>query len=274
MTCSDVLKSCQPFLDGELDCAQRGAFEHHVKNCAPCREHVDAERRGHAALKKATCDCVRAPSDLAKRAFARLDAPKKPAQPEKEPEKILPLPAPTFAHRIRAVAAVAAVVVCMVGGYSIYCSQTECRIVVAAAETFDRILEGSVPVLQASDDVAQLRQAVAKDFPGAVVPCLKRGQLTPQHCGEMQIAGCSGHYVYYGNGGKRAALLVLKTSETPRGKKIQEDLVASHYANHSLYSWHTADKRFLCILVSLQPLEQTLPLAEMARAEFAAAPAH
>jgi len=270
MTCTDVRKSCQPFLDGELDCAQRGAFEHHVKNCAPCRELFEAERSGHAALKKATIDCVRAPSDLAKRAFARLDAPKKPA----EPEKIVPLPVPTFARRMRAAAAVAAVVMCMVGGYALYCGQNECRFVVAAAETYDRILEGRVPVLQTSADVVQLRQAVAKDFPGAVVPCLKRGQLTPQYCGEMQIAGCSGHYVCYGDGGKRATLLVLKTTETPRGTKIQEDLVASHYANHSLYSWHTADKRFLCILVSLQPLEQTLPLAEMARAEFVAAPAH
>lgn len=272
MTCNEVRQNCQPFLDGELDCAQRCALEHHVATCDACRSLVDAERSSHAALRKMTCDCVRPPSDLAKRAFARLDAPPKSAESKRLP---LPTPAttPTFARRFRSVAAAAAVLLCLVGGYGIYCSQTECRFVVAAVDTFDRILEGRAPVLQTSSDVAQLRQAVAKDFPDAVIPDLNAGQLTPQSCGELQIAGCSGHYVWYGNGGKRTALLILKTSETPRGTKVQDDLVATNYSHHSLYSWHTHDKRFLCILVSLQPLEQTLPLAEMARAEFAAAPA-
>lgn len=272
MTCTAVRQNCQPFLDGELDCAQRCALEHHLTGCEICRAFVDNERRAHAALKKATCDCACAPSDLAKRAFARLDAPKpKPVEP-KEPVVAAPA-APPFSRRVRPVAAAAALVVCMLGGYALYCGQNECRWVVAAADTYDRIVQGREPVLQTSTEVAELRQAVAQHFPGAVVPCLKRCSLTPTNCGEIQIAGTIGHYVCYGDGAKRTALLVLKTTETPRGQKLQEDFVASRYANHSLYSWHTPDKQFLCILVSSQPLEQTLPLAETARAEFAAAPA-
>lgn len=269
MTCSAVRQNCQPYLDGELDCAQRCALEHHIAGCDTCRAFVGAERRAHATLKKATCACACAPIDLAKRAFALLDSPPKLKPGEQKDSQ---RPPPSLARRLRPWAAAAAMVLCIFGGYALYCGQTECRWVVAAANSYDRILEGREPVLQTSSDVAELRQAVAKHFPGAIVPCLKRCELTPHHCGEIQVAGSSGHYVCYGEGGKRTVLLALRTSETPRGKKLQDDFVASQYANHSLYSWHTPDKQFLCILVSSQPLEQTLVLAETARAGFAAAP--
>jgi len=271
MTCSAVRQHCQPFLDGELDCAERCALEHHIAGCETCRTFVDNERRAHAALKKATRDCICTPTDLAKRAFALLDLPPKPKSAEQKDAAASPPQPQSIARRLRPVAAAAALVVCMLGGYALYCSQAECRWVVAATNMYDRIIAGREPVLQTSTDVAELRQAVAKHFPDAVVPCLKRCELTPHHCGEIQVAGSSGHYVCYGEGLKRTVLLALRTSETPRGKKLQDDFVASQYANHSLYSWHTPDKQFLCILVSSQPLEQTLPLAETARAEFAAA---
>lgn len=274
MTCTAVRQQCQPFLDGELDCAQRCALEHHISGCESCRAFVDAERRAHATLKKATCDCVCAPSDLAKRAFALLDSPPKPKPGEPKDVSVTPPQPISIARRLRPVAAVAALVLCGFGGYALYCGQTQCRWVVAAANTYDRIVDGREPVLQTSTDVAELRQAVAKHFPNAVVPCLKSCELTPHRCGEISVAGSPGLYVSYGEGRKQTVLLALQTSETPRGTKLQEDFVASQYANHSIYSWHTADKKILCILVSSQPLEKSLPLAETARAEFVAARAH
>jgi hypothetical protein len=267
MTCNDVREKCQCYLDGELDSSESCCFAAHVDRCAPCRAFLQEQRSCHSALERASSDCVRAavPSCLASRAFARLDAA---CAAQKCPIS------PTYRRWMVGFAGVAALLVLSATGYYVWCGMYgECRWVVAASNAHDSIVQGKASVLASSSNLAELRQVLSQHGTVPVAPCLERCKLKPHHCGEIQVADCTGIYVCYQEEGTDRAdttLLILPTSESPRGEQIREQLTASTFTNHSILSWRTPDNRYLCLFITRKPIEQTLPLAEVAKSETAA----
>lgn len=267
MTCNDVREKCQCYLDGELNSSESCCFAAHVDRCAPCRAFLKEQRSCHSALERASSDCVRSavPSCLASRAFARLDAA---CVAQKCPIS------PAYRRWMVAFAGMAALVTLSAGGYYLWCGMYgECRWVVGASQAHDSIVLGQAPVFAASSDLAELRQILAQHGTTTLAPCLERCKLKPHHCGEIQVAGCTGVYICYQEEGATTAdttLLILPTAESPKGEQIREQLTASTFTNHSILSWRTLDKRYLCLFIARKTMEQTLPLAEVAKFETTA----
>lgn len=53
MNCKDLEALLDPYLDGELDAAQRGGVEQHLEGCAACRRRLEDLRALHEALQSA-----------------------------------------------------------------------------------------------------------------------------------------------------------------------------------------------------------------------------
>lgn len=70
--CAGICIGFSPYLDGELDAAERGAFERHVADCDACRAAL-AEARTLSAAMRADIARERAPARLAARLSAALD---------------------------------------------------------------------------------------------------------------------------------------------------------------------------------------------------------
>jgi mycothiol system anti-sigma-R factor len=72
MRCEDVQRVVHPYLDGELDSADRVALEHHIQACAPCRELVSFQA-GFKAQLRARLRHPPAPPALRAQVLAGLD---------------------------------------------------------------------------------------------------------------------------------------------------------------------------------------------------------
>jgi anti-sigma factor RsiW len=59
LTCRDFVEVLMAFLDGELDAAQRAAFESHLVACPACERYLDSYKTT-VALGKSLCE----PEDL------------------------------------------------------------------------------------------------------------------------------------------------------------------------------------------------------------------
>jgi hypothetical protein len=266
MTCNEVRERCQRYLDGELSCSESCCFSAHVDRCAPCRSVLEEQRAYHLTLQRASSDCVHSavPTCLAARAFARID---QACAVEKCPVLSRPW--------IRRSMLLASLFVFSALSYLAWCQlYGNCRWVVAASEAHDSIVDGRARVFASSADAAQITRILAEHGTTANAPSLERCKLKPHHCGGIQVAGCTGVYVCYQQEGSSisgtdATLFILPTDATPRGEKVRESLTASSFKDHSILSWHTQDKRYLCLLVTREPLEKTLPLAEAAKSELA-----
>ncbi len=68
MTCLDLDSVVYPYLDGELEEADRKDFEDHLSGCAPCARRVGAEAAFHGALRRSV-RVQRAPAPEALRAM-------------------------------------------------------------------------------------------------------------------------------------------------------------------------------------------------------------
>ncbi len=53
MDCRDLEQVLHPYLDGELDAAERQRVEGHLAGCAPCARHVEIERHNLSAVRAA-----------------------------------------------------------------------------------------------------------------------------------------------------------------------------------------------------------------------------
>ena len=267
MTCNDVRERCQRYLDGELSSSESCCFAAHIEHCAPCRTLLQEQRACHATLERASSDCVHSavPTCLAARAFARID---QACAVEKCPVLSRPW--------IRRTTLLASLFVFSALGYLAWCHlYGDCRWVVAASEAHDSIVAGRARVFTTSSETAHISKSLAEHGTTATAPSLERFKLKPHHCGGIQVAGCTGVYVCYqqddlSSKNTNATLLILPTDASPRGDKVRENLFASHFKDHSILSWHTQDNRYLCLLVTRTPLEETLPLAEAAKSELAA----
>ncbi len=71
MTCSDLDPLIYPYLDGELDEAERGHIEAHVSSCGACRIRLSREAAFQGALRRSVHLRTRAPAPEALRELLR-----------------------------------------------------------------------------------------------------------------------------------------------------------------------------------------------------------
>jgi len=71
MTCPDLDPLIYPYLDGELDEAERGYLESHAASCAGCRARLSKEAAFQGALRRSVQLRTRAPAPEALRALLR-----------------------------------------------------------------------------------------------------------------------------------------------------------------------------------------------------------
>lgn len=78
MNCPQTQNLLHPYLDGELDLVRHLEIEHHLDDCAACRETCEAQRALRTALGAASL-CYRAPAGFRERLRASLDQASRPA---------------------------------------------------------------------------------------------------------------------------------------------------------------------------------------------------
>lgn len=72
MTCPELDPLIYPYLDGELDEAERGHLESHAASCAGCRARLSREAAFQGALRRSAQMRTRAPAPEALRAMLRV----------------------------------------------------------------------------------------------------------------------------------------------------------------------------------------------------------
>src|ERR1051325_8205233 len=75
--CTEARAALTPYVDGELDAGESGAFERHLEGCAVCRQALAAERALKSAIRAMPRTAM--PVSLAERVRAALPPPRRPA---------------------------------------------------------------------------------------------------------------------------------------------------------------------------------------------------
>ncbi len=276
MNCTEAQDQCHPYLDQQMESAQRHNVEQHLEACPCCKNVFDAQRSFLGTVKKLvhSCGATCAPEGFQSRIRAVLA--KAPTEVEVQPVariRIVPEPRRTW-HLGPAMAAAASIMLALGGllAGQMMCLTGECPIAMAAEREHQRIVAGAHPVLVSNDDPSRLKEAIRermKDFPG--LPSLCNCHLNPVNCGVVKIDGLpEGAFIQYAeckHEDDPVTLMVINTSAMSKAEVLNVRKKEFHFAmrsDNSVVSWRSEKDGMLYILVTNKPMKETMVIAEVA----------
>lgn len=274
MNCNETQKHCHPYLDQQLETAERQHVDRHLAECSCCASAYHAQRAFLGTLKKLVqhCDAASAPEQF--HARLRQSLTSLPAEP-KAVEHPVARPGPVRILRMGPVMAMAASILLGFGilmASQMMCLVGECPIAIAAEHEHQRILAGAAPMLAKDIDPEKLKQAIKEhmaEFPG--LPSLCNCHLNPLNCGLVKVDGLpQGAFVQYAECNHEddpVTLMVINTSAMSRSEVLSVRKKEFHFAMRSencVLSWHSEKDGMLYVLVAHRPMKQALEIAELA----------
>jgi len=278
MDCSELKTLAHPYLDRQIDAAQRTELENHIAQCSPCAKTVESQRAFLTVVKKlvVNCDATSAPAHMHSRILAAIDSSAPVAATASAPAKPLILQQPAKRPlRMRGAMAAAASVMLGFGGLlsaQSLCITQECPIAIAAEHEHERIVAGTHAPYAASDDIHVLTKAIKEHIEGIEgFPSLCHCHLNPLRCGRVKVDGLpEGAYVQYAECDRTSdpvTLMIINTDALSGAQvlniKNKEYRVAMR-SNRVVLSWHSVKSNELYILVAHRPLKESLDIAEVA----------
>lgn len=286
MDCKETQHQCHPYLDQQIEVAQRHLVDEHLAKCPCCKDLYEAQRAFLGALKKLVhgCGATCAPEGFQSRIRASLTqepgsvshAPEVPEVEVTPAEQFRVVPAPRRSWRLGPAMAAAASIMLALGGLiagQTLCLTGECPIALAAEREHQRILAGAHPVLVTNDDPDRLKKAIRErmaDFPG--LPSLCNCHLNPVNAGVVKIDGLpEGAFIQYAeckSDEKPVTLMVINTSAMSKAEVLSVRQKEFHYAmrsDNSVISWRSEKDGMLYILVTSKPIQESIKIAEVAR---------
>ena len=280
MDCHEIQRHCHPYLDQQIEAAQRHHVDAHLAKCPPCAKVYDAQRSFLGTLKKLVhgCDATCAPEGFQSRIRASLAQAPAVAAPEVEVipvEKHRTVPEPRRTWHLGPAMAAAASIMLALGGLlagQMLCLTGECPIAMAAEREHQRIVAGADPVLVTNDDPDRLKQAIRErmaDFPG--LPSLCNCHLNPVNAGVVKIDGLpEGAFIQYAeckHEDNPITLMVINTSAMSKAEVLSVRQKEFHYAmrsDNSVISWRSEKDGMLYILVTNKPMNESIKIADLA----------
>jgi hypothetical protein len=274
MNCNETQKHCHPYLDQQLEAADRQHVDRHLSECSCCAKAYEAQRAFLGALKKLVhgCDATCAPQQFHARLRESLTGISKDLKPAERP---VVTPNPVRILRMGPVMAMAASIMLGFGilmASQMMCITGECPIAIAAEHEHQRILAGAAPILAKDIDPDKLKQAIKEhmaEFPG--LPSLCNCHLNPLNCGLVKVDGLpQGAFVQYAECNHEddpVTLMVINTSAMSRAEVLNVRKKEFHFAMRSencVLSWHSEKDGMLYVLVAHRPMKEALEIASLA----------
>lgn len=242
-TCHRIDALVTPYVDGELDAADRDVVDRHVRLCPPCRSRLDAERAVHDALdaRRSALTMERAPAALASRCAALAAA-----GPAARRWRLPPL-------------ALAATLVLAVAGALLYVATESSNRLMAAELTADHVKCFMVnEVLETHHDARQVAASMEARFDWDV--------HLPPHPEEMGLELVGSRPCLYAEG--RIAHIMYRY----RGRPVSVFMLPNtarpdetiEVMGHEAAIWSVGDRTF--VLIAQEPRAEVARLASFVHA--------